>query len=53
MLMSAASDTRKSAGSTLEFDATMNRLKDQYNEVREAEVLRQREALETKVQYNN
>jgi hypothetical protein len=53
MLMSAASDARKSAGSTMEFDTTMNRLKEQYNEVREAEVLRQREALETKVEYNN
>jgi hypothetical protein len=52
-LMSAASDARKSAGSTMEFDTTMNRLKEQYNDVREAEVLRQREALETKVEYNN
>jgi len=51
--MSAASDARKSAGSTMEFDMTMNRLKEQYNDVREAEVLRQREALETKVEYNN
>jgi hypothetical protein len=51
--MSAASDARRSAGSTMEFDTTMNRLKDQYNEVRDAEVIRQREALETKVVYNN